>query len=240
MSQTTETKINEREAAIDTKIAETHGAWMAARLESKDVLRSLMSSASWNHRTIVRRTNSRANYDTHVYIDGNLVVASFLNLAPYLTQDQIDEANKVAAKVSSAMDAYYAAEAEYEGWSRFFLVPAGHIHRSMSCSTCNNGRSATTFSWLPQLSGLTEADAVAAHGAWLCTTCFPTAPVEYTNADALAKEAKKAARCSGSGEAPVEYHATYRNYGKCSGCDKWETTNDRSGLIRAHKAKEAK
>lgn len=73
---------------------------------------------------------------------------------------------------------------EYTGWSRFFLVQskaghkAGHIHRSMTCSTC---RPTTRFGWLPHLSGQTEADAVNELGAMLCTVCFPSAPVEWTN-----------------------------------------------------------
>ncbi len=38
----------------------------------------------------------------------------------------------------------------------------------------------TQIGWLPDLSGETEAEAVAAHGAMLCTHCFPAAPVEWT------------------------------------------------------------
>lgn len=84
-----------------------------------------------------------------------------------------------------ARTAYKAKEAEvkaqealYTGWSRFFLVlnPDGHIHSSRSCSTCQWD---TRFGWLPDVSGLTEAEAVAAHGERLCTVCFPSAPVEW-------------------------------------------------------------
>jgi len=66
-------------------------------------------------------------------------------------------------------------------WSRFFLVTSsdGHIHSSMSCQTC---RWSTTFGWLPELSGQTEADAVALRGPALCTVCFPSAPTEWTSA----------------------------------------------------------
>ena len=83
----------------------------------------------------------------------------------------------IAAKKEAApLDAIYATHR----WSRFFLVTSsagGHIHSSTSCSTC---RLHTTFGWLPSLSGLTEADAVAEHGAILCTVCYPSAPVEWT------------------------------------------------------------
>jgi hypothetical protein len=85
-------------------------------------------------------------------------------------------------------------EATYTGWSRFFLVTSspGHIHSSMYCSTC---RPTTTFGWLPELSGKTEAVAVDEHGPTLCSVCFPSAPVDWTTGKKLtaAQAAKKAA-----------------------------------------------
>ena len=82
----------------------------------------------------------------------------------------------------------------YTGWSRFFLVTssAGHVHSSMHCSTC---RPTTRYGWLPELSGKTEAVAVDELGPTLCTVCFPSAPVEYTEGKKLtaAQAAKRAA-----------------------------------------------
>jgi hypothetical protein len=238
MSQTTEIKVNEREAAIDTKIAETYRAMVEAQNKAQATLHDLMDSAAWNCRQSVRRSNNKATYRTHLFIDGQAVRVTFADLVPFLTDNELDRASNVQAAMKSAVADYIAAEAEYEEWSRFFLVPAGHIHSSMNCSSCNRGKNATVFTWLPELSGLTEADAVAAHGAWLCTTCFPTAPVEHTNADELANAAKKTAQCSGSGEVPTEYNRHYD--GRCSGCGKWQTINLGSGRIRAHKAKGGK
>lgn len=76
---------------------------------------------------------------------------------------------------------------EQERWSRFFLVTSsqGHIHSSMSCGTC---RPTTTFGWLPELSGSTEAEAVEQQGPALCTVCFPSAPLEWT-AEKISKAA---------------------------------------------------
>jgi len=65
----------------------------------------------------------------------------------------------------------------YGGWSRFFLVK--HIHKSLYCSSF---RPTTRVVWLPAVSGLTEAEAVAEYGATLCTICFPDAPTELTTA----------------------------------------------------------
>ncbi len=84
-------------------------------------------------------------------------------------------------------------EESYTGWSRFFLVTNtnGHIHSSLNCSTCF---STTTYAFLPELSGLTEADAVADQGEILCSICFPSAPVEWTNGVSKATLAERAAR----------------------------------------------
>jgi len=56
-------------------------------------------------------------------------------------------------------------------------VPSGHNHSSMECSTCYP---TTQFRWLPQLSGLTEAEAVAEHGSVLCSVCYPSARFDWT------------------------------------------------------------
>jgi len=120
-------------------------------------------------------------------------------------------------------------------WSRFFLVQDGHIHSSMSCSTCNNGANLTKFGWLPEMSGRTEADCVAEHGALLCTVCFPSAPVEWTNGRELAAEARKAAECPGSRKSPAKSDRPRLRYQPCSVCGTSQSVTS-TGLIRAHKA----
>lgn len=76
-----------------------------------------------------------------------------------------------------ATEAVLDHEQAYTGWNRFFLVTssAGHVHRSMRCSTCYM---TTTYAPVVDLSGLTDADAVDALGHTLCSVCFPEAPVE--------------------------------------------------------------
>jgi hypothetical protein len=111
---------------------------------------------------------------------------------------------------------WQSAENEYDGWSRFFAVPGGHIHSSMNCSTCNrvnnqSGQTFTAFAWLPALSGLTANDAIAAHGHALCSVCFPNAPVSDTNksvkiADPV-QEALAARKERNMAEAQARYEA---------------------------------
>lgn len=102
-----------------------------------------------------------------------------------------DEANAMLAATYEAMREHEAVFAEHR-WSRFFLVTSsqGHIHSSMHCSTC---RPTTTYGWLPQLSGSTEAEAVEAHGPALCSVCFASAPVEWVGGKLTKAQAERAA-----------------------------------------------
>lgn len=117
----------------------------------------------------------------------------------------------------------------YAGWSRFFIVPAGHIHSSTACSTCYP---TTAFGWLTALSGLTEADAVAAHGPLLCSVCYPSAPVEWTIGPVSTKT-----YCPGSGKSAGEGG---RRYASCPDCGSWVSRLMTSGTLRKHQAPKAK
>jgi hypothetical protein len=96
-------------------------------------------------------------------------------------RDVVAEFDKAHAALDANHDAQRPLNDEYREhrWSRFFLVKnvGGHIHSSMSCSTTFP---TTQWAWLPTLSGLGEADAVAAEGTRLCSICYPSAPVEWT------------------------------------------------------------
>ena len=119
----------------------------------------------------------------------------------------------------------------YEGWNRFFLVQ--HIHSSQHCSSF---RPTTKVGWLPDVSGLTEAEAVKAHGATLCTICFPSAPTELTT------QQDDPSLCAGSGQLldstklTGRENAYYSPTGTCRVCGQVVTLTSRnSGKIRKHK-----
>lgn len=103
--------------------------------------------------------------------------------------ETLAEIASIGAEIETTDEPYRTAG----GWSRFFLVNnvGGHIHSSMNCSTC---RYDTSFSWLPELSGLTEAEAVDTYGPILCTVCYPSAPVEWTGGEAKAITAAREER----------------------------------------------
>lgn len=153
------------------------------------------------------------------------------------TQEQLDDTLRKVESLWEQASAIlgeaspYNAEYNRRPWTRFFLVQnnGGHIHSSQDCSTCY---STTRFGWLPNLSGQTEPEAVAAHGAILCTVCYPTAPVEWT-------DGRDDSVCKGSGTwdydrstARTGYYAG--NYGTCEHCGERVTLNKGSWKMRKH------
>lgn len=102
--------------------------------------------------------------------------------------------------VTEALHAVHDHEVMYTYWARFWLVTSsenGHVHRTTGCFTC---RPRTKFALLPELSGLGESDAVESQGSILCSVCFPTAPVEWTNGEAKSKSKDRDARAKAKAE----------------------------------------
>jgi len=99
-------------------------------------------------------------------------------------------------KKAQPLEAIYHANP----WTRFFLVPGGHLHRSRRCSTL---RWNTVLYWLPEYSGKTEADIVALAGEKACTVCYPSAPVDRPSQLPIHKKerAEKAAEEQAKAEA---------------------------------------
>lgn len=146
-----------------------------------------------------------------------------------IERKQIEIAEQQALMVKHSEKANEIEEAEYTGWSRFFLVQ--HIHSNRNCSSF---RPTTRVGWLPSVSGLTEREAVAEHGETLCTICFPSAPVELTTKQA------DPSLCSGSGKHYDTEHLTGRENaysspaGYCPVCGRWNTIT-KTRVMRKHK-----
>ncbi|KJL49575.1 hypothetical protein RS84_00049 [Microbacterium hydrocarbonoxydans] len=158
--------------------------------------------------------------------------------------ESFDKATAALAGIA-AEEAPLHAEYARRPWSRFFLVQGGHIHSSMHCSTCNRNGKLTAFAWLPELSGQTEAEAVAAQGAVLCTTCYPSAPLSWTDFYEREAERKAAEYCTGSGttdwkDGQVRTGFMSGNGGYCAHCGGWAGTTSRSSkTMRKHKPAKA-
>lgn len=103
-------------------------------------------------------------------------------------------ASKEALKEAYATKNTCDAEFNSRPWSRFWLVTnaGGHVHRNMSCTTCFP---TTRYAFLPDYSGSTDAELIAAGGSSICSVCFPDAPVDTWNrVGTIEAPDKKAAR----------------------------------------------
>lgn len=188
---------------------------------------------------LLRLTPAKARTLDHQALLDALADAATTAVAPTRYTECADRLTAAREQADATEAAFEALEEQYTGWPRFFLVSGGHIHSSMNCSTCNHNGKATQFGWLPELSGLDEAAAVEAQGAYLCTTCFPSAPVEWTNGREVEAAANAAASCSGTGTTDWEPGTTRFGYaagngGICSHCGaRVSATSGRR--IRKHK-----
>ncbi|MGW9069241.1 hypothetical protein ACWGQT_07325 [Streptomyces yangpuensis] len=126
-----------------------------------------------------------------------------------------------------------------DGWSRFFLVQDGHIHKGGPSgwgSDCHTLRYNTVLYWRPELSGSTEQEAVDALGPTMCTVCFPKAPVEWTRGKTLEEQGF----CSGSGESvtlTADQRRRVNNWVDCPVCGKESVHVTGSRKLRKHKPK---
>lgn len=244
---------------IDTKLAELHteaanlDQWVASAAMGIYHTAGARRQYQWNGRSKV------ASFD--MTFDEATTKLSLLTTNHDEAGYRIREAAEALAKFDAVQAAFEGKQAEirevqklYTGWSRFFLVTSstGHIHSSMHCSTC---RMTTTFGWLPQLSGKTEADAVETCGPALCSVCFPSAPLDH-QAQKLTKTQVKAilagetvtqkpkqAVCAGSGrylnrDLPHRTGYYSGNWATCEVCHEHASVTS-TGKVRSHKPKAA-
>jgi hypothetical protein len=219
-----------REAEIDEKIAQTYYEWQTALADNHTAQNTVRRLAFGYGRMQGLPTYREAKGRLE---QGEGYVFRFNTAREH---DEADRAIRCAEdaglKADEALATYEEADAQYGGWTRFFLVKNnnGHIHRTMNCQTCFV---TTQFGWLTDLSGLTEKEAVDAYGPLLCTVCFPSAPVEWT----IGK--KSTDHCPGlpTGQA-VSYFTGRRTtyYRTCSECGE-QIAETASGALRKHKPK---
>lgn len=227
---------------IDTLLADLYSRDNAARAvldrSRREIYRALGNRITNIRVRIVLSDEDLEGFRTRIAEDKNFGYRHGHALKSF---DQATETIAALALEEAPLHAEYSRRP----WSRFFIVPGGHIHSSMHCSTCNRNGKATQFGWLPDLSGQTEEEAVAAHGAKLCTTCYPLAPVAWTNFYEEEAARKAAEYCSGSGtsgwkDGTVRTGYYSGNGGTCSHCGGWAGTTSRySKTIRKHKPAKA-
>jgi hypothetical protein len=184
--------------------------WPTSTQEALEALWTKIASGDWSHTSADGRLIETYKAQQARTAIGRLEGAQVL-------------AEELRAEAQPLETEYYA-----NPWSRFFLVQntGGHIHSSMNCATTFP---TTQWSWLPELSGLEEDDAVEAYGPRLCSICYPSAPTEWT----LGLPAKiDPKRCPGSSQI-VEPTKKYGHYGQCPECDGHFALSS-TGKLRPH------
>jgi hypothetical protein len=165
-----------------------------------------------------------------------------------LSQNVVDSYHRQVAdcneKVDDLNEKIAPLEAEHDrrgGWNRYFLVTntGGHLHKSMSCSTCFD---TTQFCMVADASGSTGEELIEKFATTVCSACFPEAPTmpEYRrglDAAAEAQAAKDAGNCPAGPYEHDEVNGSYRLYrpwGKCRLCGSGVSITS-TGKARKHK-----
>lgn len=223
--------------ASDARLAELYKAKYAAQGRVTSARHSVWINSGYTKRYSGRTSQWVAADGTAVTFDDALAKAAAMAADERLMAHSREGAQRAVDAFNAATDALDDAETavysftEWEDngrWSRFFLVSGGHIHSSTGCHTLYP---TTEIAWLPDLSGESEADAVAAHGALLCTICFPSAPVEWTDG----RKADDDLYCVGQRPVPGSYNPRrYSPYGECVECGQTVSVT-KTGKVRKHK-----
>lgn len=223
LATATPVEIDTRAAHLDGKISQL----ITACAESVDVLRKRGLRDGW----IPRSESSRRHTDDEV------IGMALLRAMDGFAAGDADFTPRLAAldametELRPLLEEAGEIQTEYDRrpWTRYILVPGGHVHAGVQCAG-GSLRPSTLRTWFPQFSGLTVAEAITRVGETMCTHCFPDAPVAATT------RATPADRCDGSGRSEVR--GTYRRgtpgWGTCQGCSTVQSMTPR-GLIRAHK-----
>lgn len=168
---------------IDTELAEAHIAARQAaarRRAAAERARHIVGERKvyQGRRRVWETTDDEAFANVRAALDAG-------NVMPYehrQATDTLTDADTYAAEADKHHARIDTLDAEYDrrgGWSRFFTVQGGHVHSGLRCAG-GTIRPTTLIGWNPDLSGQTEAEAVAKLGPNLCTHCYPTAPVAWT------------------------------------------------------------
>ena len=166
--------------AGDTKVnrngtrSYTDRVWQLTDAEAQDKLAAVAADPKTNYR---HAATSGGDDSFFAYI-GSQAQARLDAL-----REAHEEIARLGAEINALDDVFRA-----NGWARFEAVPGGHIHNRNA--TCHTLRPTTRVAWVVELSGDTEADAVAQYGPALCSHCFKSAPVEWIQQAKVQKDSE--------------------------------------------------
>lgn len=242
LATATPRQIDERLAALESEWF-GHRATAAARMESFH--RAAGDRQDYRGRQRVwRRSDSDVlaavrekvadpDLPPHVFI----TIGGTEKVARWITS--YDEALAAADVLQGRIDELEGEFARRGGWPRFFQLRStggARIHGTRWCSGLHRSDQGD-LGWHPELSGKTEAEAVAELGPVMCSKCFRTAPVEWRQDPR--KLTADPDRCPGSGEVANDLQTRYHTpRGTCPECGK-PVTPTGTGRTPAHKKPKA-
>jgi hypothetical protein len=199
--------------AFDTKLAALDG-------QRQDTKRRITAAEDAAH----REAGDKQHYQGRRRVWG-MPAETALAAAPKARAQRaplLAELAGIAAEITAMNEIYRTAP-----WTRFFpsiTKSNSHIHESLSCRTLHFD---TRMSWAPELSGKTEAQAVADLDEALCSVCFPSAPVALHNYVSKRSQAEQAERAAAKNDRAAAKAAKTLDAGTeqfKDGDDWWVTT----------------
>lgn len=203
-----------------------------------------LDAQAWQQQDIIRvayETLHNAANDRWTKSDSDVLELVKANLADegkadFFRYGQAAKATQALVKLDAASAEHIRLQGEIDRhemefarrpWTRFHQLRSttgGRIHGTRWCQGLHRSN-LSDLGWHPELSGKTEAEAVAELGPVMCSKCFPSAPEEW-RLDPKDLKPKDPNECRGVGADPVEgtikRHKTYTGisyYGECPGCE---------------------
>lgn len=175
---------------FDTELAGLYGVQYAAEDTYNEAIANIRKAAEPNRRWISRTRRESYQLTLNEAIvklndDGN-PRSGRLVTAYAAARDQFNAAN-------AAIEPYEAEFTRRGGWERAFLVLTngrGHVHTTMSCSTCYP---TTRYAWMPELSGQDRQTIIDGIREDACTVCYPGAPTGPRTVFTAEERAERAA-----------------------------------------------
>lgn len=233
---------------IDTKIAALETRLWTARAARVSAIDMMHAHLGDRKQHLTRSVTRWVKYtDEQAIDDARQIAANEIPVQPwerdYLTRDvaRFNDAETTITAVTAELEPY---EAEYRRrpWSRFFQLRStagARIHATGYCQGLHRSDPGD-LGWHPELSGKTEADAVAELGPVMCSKCFKSAPLDWRQDPKNLKVDPD--RCPGTDGKPVEGTVDgkvtingYSQWGDCPACGKRGVQVKQNGKLAKHK-----
>lgn len=171
--QNIETRLTAMEPTdFDKELAALYGERHSKLMEQYVLRERLQKVERFNSKLEQKAAEDGVSIDnhshySHKYLSNNETIREYTS--------KIEKLGKEVNVLQKKIAPYDKVFRDRGGWNRAYIVPNGHVHNSMECSTCFP---TTKFEWVTGFSGKEEKEIVEAAGERACTVCYPSAPVD--------------------------------------------------------------